>query len=118
MAATLPGVRRQPRPRDLDQNRHALHLYVLILDPQQFRVDRNDIMSALLAENIGAALHYRAVHTHPFYRETFGYHHDDFPFAAQVGDNILTLPLTPGMSSRDVEDVTAAVNKVLSAYCR
>jgi dTDP-4-amino-4,6-dideoxygalactose transaminase len=116
--ANLPGVRLQPRPRDLDQNRHALHLYVLIFDPEQFRVDRNDIMSALLAENIGAALHYRAVHTHPFYRETFGYQHDDFPFAAQVGDNILTLPLTPGMSTRDVEDVITAVNKVLSAYRR
>jgi dTDP-4-amino-4,6-dideoxygalactose transaminase len=114
--ANLPGVRLQPRPRDLDQNRHALHLYVLILDPQQFRVDRNDIMSALLAENIGAALHYRAVHTHPFYRETFGYRHDDFPVAAQVGDNILSLPLTPGMSTRDVEDVITAVHKVLRAY--
>ena len=116
--SNLPGVRLQPRPRDLDQNRHALHLYVLIFDPQQFRVDRNDIMSALLAENIGAALHYRAVHTHPFYRETFGYRHDDFPVAAQVGDNILSLPLTPGMSSHDVEDVITAVNKVLSAYRR
>ena len=116
--ASLPGVRLQPRPRDLDQNRHALHLYVLILDPQQFRVDRNDIMSALLAENIGAALHYRAVHTHPFYRETFGYQHDDFPIAAQIGDNILSLPLTPGMSSHDIDDVIMAVNKVLRTYQR
>ncbi len=116
--AALPGVCRQPRPRDLDQNRHALHLYVLILDPQQFSVDRNDIISALLAENIGAALHYRAVHTHPFYRETFGYRHDDFPLAAQVGDNILTLPLTPGMSPQDADDVITAVHKVLKAYRR
>jgi dTDP-4-amino-4,6-dideoxygalactose transaminase len=112
----LPGVRLQPRPRDLNQNRHALHLYVLILDPNQFKVDRNQILSALLAENIGAALHYRAVHTHPFYRDTFGYKYEDFPIAAEVGENILTLPLTPGMSSRDLDDVIAAVHKVLGAY--
>jgi dTDP-4-amino-4,6-dideoxygalactose transaminase len=112
----LPGVRLQPRPRDLDQNRHALHLYVLVLDPKQFKVDRNDILSALLAENIGAALHYRALHTHPFYHDTFGYKHEDFPIAAEVGDNILSLPLTPGMSEHDVSDVVNAVYKVLTAY--
>ena len=112
----LPGVRLQSRPRDLDQNRHALHLYVLVLDPKQYKVDRNDILSALLAENIGAALHYRALHTHPFYRDTFGYKHEDFPLAAEVGDNILSLPLTPGMNEQDVSDVVNAVYKVLGAY--
>ena len=112
----LPGVCLQPRPKDLDQNRHALHLYVLILDSAQFKVTRNEILSALLAENIGAALHYRAVHTHPFYRETFGYQPEDFPIAARVGDNILSLPLTPGMTPQDVEDVITGVNKVLNAY--
>ena len=112
----LPGVRLQPRPRDLDQNRHALHLYVLILDPRQYTVDRNQILSALLAENIGAALHYRAVHTHPFYRDTFGYKPEDYPIGNQVGENILTLPLTPGMNEQDVSDVVNGVYKVLSAY--
>jgi dTDP-4-amino-4,6-dideoxygalactose transaminase len=114
----LPGVRLQPRPCDLAQNRHALHLYVLILDPEQFKVDRNQILSALLAENIGAALHYRAVHTHPFYRDTFGYKHEDFRNAAEIGDSILSLPLTPGMILQDADDVIAAVNKVLNAYRR
>lgn len=115
--ANLPGVRRQPRPTD-GLNRHALHLYVLILDPDHFRVDRNHIIAALLAENIGAALHYRALHTHPYYREHFGYQHDDFPHAAAVGDNILSLPLTPGMNEADVQDVIEGVYKVLGTYRR
>jgi dTDP-4-amino-4,6-dideoxygalactose transaminase len=89
-----------------------------VLDPKQFKVDRNDILSALLAENIGAALHYRALHTHPFYRDTFGYKHEDFRNAAEIGDSILSLPLTPGMILQDADDVIAAVNKVLNAYRR
>lgn len=113
----LPGVRTQPRPID-GENRHSLHLYVLILDPAHFRVDRNQIVSALIAENIGAAIHYRALHTHPYYAETFGYRPADFPNAAAVGDNIFSLPLTPGMSECDVQDVITAVYKVLSAYKR
>jgi len=113
----IPGVRRQPRPND-DLNRHGLHLYVLILDPEQFRVDRDQIVAALLAENIGAAIHYRALHTHPYYRDRFGYKPEDFPHAANIGRNIFSLPLTPGMNDKDVNDVIEAIYKVLNAYRR
>jgi dTDP-4-amino-4,6-dideoxygalactose transaminase len=111
----IPGVRLQPRPKD-KKTRHALHLYVLIIDPDQFCVDRNQIVAALIAENVGAAIHYRALHTHPYYRDRFGYKPDDFPNAAKIGDNIFSLPLTPGMSQADTQDVIEAVNKVLGAY--
>src|SRR5439155_9679344 len=86
-------------------NRHALHLYVLVLRDGAFRVARDDIVDALLAENIGAAVHYRATHTHRWYRETYGYRPEDFPNAYRVGEHTLSLPLTPGMSEADVEDV-------------
>ena len=91
---------------------------MLILDPEQFCVDRNQIVAALLAENVGAAIHYRALHTHPYYRDRFGYKPDDFPIASTVGNNIFSLPLTPGMSEEDVQTVIDAVYKVLSAYRR
>jgi dTDP-4-amino-4,6-dideoxygalactose transaminase len=113
----MPGVRLQPRPQD-GENRHALHLYVLILDLKQFRVPRNQIIDALLAENIGAALHYRALHTHPYYAQTYGYVPADYPNAALIGESILSLPLTPGMTEVDVNDVIEAVNKVFSVYRR
>ncbi len=113
----LSGVRLQPRPAD-GLNRHGLHLYVLVLDPKQFRASRNQIIDALLAENIGAALHYRALHMHPYYRDTFGYRPEDFPSAASVGESILSLPLTPYMTEQDAADVIEAVHKVLAAYRR
>lgn len=113
----LPGVRLQPRPSD-GLNRHGLHLYVLVLDMDQFRVSRNQIIDSLLAENIGAALHYRALHMHPYYRDTFGYRPEDFPAAASVGESILSLPLTPCMVDEDTSDVISAVHKVLAAYRR
>jgi dTDP-4-amino-4,6-dideoxygalactose transaminase len=111
----IPGIRLQPRPTD-GRNRHGLHLYVLLLDLAQFRVARNQVIDALLAENIGAALHYRALHMHPYYRDTYGYQPADFPAAAAAGESILSLPLTPCMSEQDVSDVIEAVHKVLAAY--
>lgn len=110
-------IQLQPRQTD-PANRHSLHLYALILDPAGFTVSRNDIINALLAEGIGAALHYRALHTHPYYRDTFGYRRDDFPHAALIGENILSLPISPKMTENDIQDVITAVKKVLEAYRR
>jgi len=113
----MEGVSLQRRSTD-GEDRHALHLYVLLLAPDRFSVSRNEIIDALLAENIGAALHYRALHTHPFYRNKYGYQLQDFPNAYQAGQQILSLPLTPRMTRSDVHDVIQAVRKVLGAFHR
>jgi dTDP-4-amino-4,6-dideoxygalactose transaminase len=113
--ADLP-VRRQLRPAEGSLSRHSLHLYVLILEAGRWRVSRDEVIDALLAENIGAALHYRAVHTHPYYQEKYQYAPTDFPQAYQVGENILSLPLTPAMNDQDVQDVITAVRRVAAAY--
>ena len=97
-------------------DRHALHLYVLLLDLDQLAADRDEVLAALRAENIGATWHYKAVHLHPYYRQQFGYHEGTFPHAEHVSARILSLPLTPSMSEQDVEDVIQAVNKVLDHY--
>ncbi|HVF49632.1 MAG TPA: aminotransferase class I/II-fold pyridoxal phosphate-dependent enzyme [Pyrinomonadaceae bacterium] len=113
--AGLP-VRLQTRPRDTEQNRHSLHLYAVVLERGGWRVHRDEVIEALLAENIGAALHYRAVHTHPFYRDKYGYQPADYPHAFQTGESILSLPLTPGMTDADALDVIHAFQKVARAY--
>ena len=112
---SLPGLRAQPRPKD-GRDRHALHLYVIILEPGAYQKSRNEIVDALLAENIGAAIHYRAVHSHPYYREKYHFQPGDFPHAYQAGENIFTLPLSPSMNRKDLHDVAEATTKVLSAY--
>lgn len=109
-------VRLQPRPRDLERNRHSLHLYVLVLEANRWQVSRDEVIESLLKENIGAALHYRAIHTHPFYRTKYRYKPGDYPIANRVGEQILSLPLTPGMTEDDVNDVIVAVHKVATAY--
>lgn len=98
--------------------RNALHLYVLLLDLARLKVDRNRVISALLAENIGVSMHFWPLHMHPYYRDKYGYKPDDFPVACRVGESVLSLPLVPQMTEDDAQDVINAVNKVLAAYRR
>lgn len=116
--SSVPGVALQPRTLPGHEVRHALHLYLLLLDLARFSISRNEIVAALRAENIGAAIHYRALHLEPYFVERFGHRREDFPHAAAASDHVLTLPLSPGMSDEDADDVIRATTRVLGRYSR
>jgi dTDP-4-amino-4,6-dideoxygalactose transaminase len=116
--APLPGVSLQPRALPGADIRHALHLYLLLVDPARFSVARDELVAAIRAENVGAAIHYRPLHVEPYFRERLGHDPGDFPHALEAGRRVLTLPLTPGMDDADADDVLAAAVKVLSRYAR
>lgn len=97
---------------------HARHLYTILIDIDQLKVDRDFIQHALFKENIGTGIHYRALHLHPFYKKTFGYKRGDLPNAEFVSDRTISLPFSQKLSKKDVEDTINAVRKVLLAYKR
>jgi perosamine synthetase len=96
----------------------AYHLYVIQLDLNQLRVDREQVFNALQAEGIGVNVHYIPVHYHPHYQENLGIEEGLCPTAEAAYERILTLPVFPRMTEGDVSDVIEAVRKVISAYQR
>jgi dTDP-4-amino-4,6-dideoxygalactose transaminase len=93
--------------------RHARHLYTLLVDIDNAGVTRDEVLSSLHRQNIGTGVHYRALHLHPYYRDTFGYAPGDFPNAEWISDRTISLPLSPKLTDVDVEDVIAAVRRTL-----
>ncbi len=113
--ADLPGIKPllvQP------QVTHAYHLYVIQLQPEQLRADRNQVFKALRAEGIGVNVHYQPVPEHSFYRQRFDTTPASCPRAHEAGLKILSLPMFPRLTAAEVEDVIAAVTKVAQAYRR
>lgn len=98
--------------------RHALHLFTILVDVERLTCDRDTVLNALIKENIGVGVHYRALHEHPYYAERFDYKPADFPNAKFVSDRTISLPISAKLSDQDVEDVITAVHKVLSYYGR
>ena len=97
---------------------HAYHLYPILVRTEVLSADRDTIMNAIQAENIGIGIHFRAVHLHPFYVETFGFRRGMFPIAEAYSDRTISLPLYPKMTDQDADDVVGAVKKVLRRYRR
>ncbi len=103
-----------PAPAD-PRDRHARHLYTVLLDVDRAEMSRNQFIIRLKAENIGTGIHFTALHLHSFYAKTFGFTRGQFPVAEFIGDRTVSLPLSAKLTEEDVEDVIAAVFLVLGA---
>ena len=91
------------------------HIYVIKIRPELLTGTRKEIFEALQAENIGVNVHYLPVYLHPYYK-ALGYEKGICPNAEDLYENMITLPLFPSMTEKDVEDVIDAVNKVVDHY--
>lgn len=102
-----------PAPAD-PRDRHARHLYTVLLDTERAGMSRNEFIVRLKAENIGTGIHFTALHLHSYYAKTFGFTRGQFPAAEFIGERTVSLPLSAKLSDEDVEDVIAAVLRVLA----
>lgn len=102
--------------RLLGNRSHAYHLYVVQLNSEALRTGRATIFNALRAEGIGVNVHYMPVHLHPYYQRRFGYRRGEYPVAEEAYTRMLSLPMSHGMSTHDVEDVVRAVHKIVTHY--
>ena len=88
---------------------HNFHLYVILLELDGLRIDRASFIDRLTARQIGASVHYVPVHMHPAYATQFGYRPEDLPLTRDLYERMISLPLYPRMTERDVQDVIDAV---------
>jgi dTDP-4-amino-4,6-dideoxygalactose transaminase len=101
----LEGVRGLELPKSPSYpHRHAWHLFTILVER------RDEFMAKLKEQNIGTGLHFEAVHRTTLYKESAA----KLPETEHVCDRIVSLPLFPDMTDQDVEDVVAAVRRVLA----
>ncbi|MCK5942997.1 MAG: DegT/DnrJ/EryC1/StrS family aminotransferase [Planctomycetes bacterium] len=98
-----------------DDERHALHLFTVLIDERQAGVSRDAVLVSLHQQNIGTGVHYRSIPDMSVYRQRFGWRPEDWPNAKSIGDRTLSLPLSAKLDDRDVDDVITALRHALRA---
>jgi dTDP-4-amino-4,6-dideoxygalactose transaminase len=104
----LDGLPLQLPPAVEPDTRHARHLYQVLLEPGA-RLTRDQLLDALNERKIGAGVHYRGVHLHPYYRDRYGLAPEEFPVSTAISERTVSLPLAPNVSEADQDDVVAAL---------
>lgn len=91
---------------------HAYHLYVVRLDDA---TQRDRVLRELRSAGIGANVHYRPVHLHPYYRERLRTGEGLCPIAEDAWRRLISLPMFPAMTLDDVDRVVEALRRALGA---
>jgi dTDP-4-amino-4,6-dideoxygalactose transaminase len=92
---------------------HTRHLYVVkVLEGAGLTRDR--FIVELKARNVGTGIHFRAVHTQPYYASKYPRWVGALAVAEWVSDRLCSIPLFPLMSEDDVRYVVAAIKDVLA----
>ncbi len=95
---TLPGVQ------------SSYHLFVIKWNRDQTGIARDDAIEMLRQCGIRANIHYRPVYQHSFYRQTLTGQNISCPVADDVYEQIISLPMFPGMTGDQVRQVVGALD--------
>ena len=106
--AELDGI--EPLMRD-ERDTHALHLYIVRIDPERAGGTRDEYAALLAGENIATSIHFLPVHQLTAYRELLDAP-PELPVAERAGAEVLSLPLSPAHSDDDIADAVAALRRV------
>jgi dTDP-4-amino-4,6-dideoxygalactose transaminase len=106
-AEMLDGDDRIVLPTVLPGNTHVWHRYVVRVG------NRDGVLAEMLAGGIEAAVHYRVPLHLLAPSEILGYRPGDFPHTEAAADEMLSLPIHPGIRYQQVERVADALRRAL-----
>ncbi|ELP54217.1 transaminase [Microcystis aeruginosa TAIHU98] len=98
--------------RDETETGHVYHLYVIRI-LAHCPVDRQQLQEQLTAVGIQTGIHYPIpCHLQPAYRY-LGYQQGDFPKAEILCEEIVSLPMYPGISEEQIEIVVEQITAII-----
>jgi len=97
---------------------HSWHLFPIRLRLDRLAIDRNGFLDELKDAGVGCSVHWRPLHLHPYYEQTFGWRPEDLPVATAVWERLISLPIFPGMTEAEVAHVIEVVKRLCERHSR
>jgi dTDP-4-amino-4,6-dideoxygalactose transaminase len=108
--ANLPIIRpAHAKPGDVS----SYHLYIVQL-MDDIQISRDDFIQAMTDSGIGCSVHYIPLHLHPYWRETYHLHPEDFPNSLAVYQRAVSLPIYTKMTNDDQTRVIQAFQAIVN----
>lgn len=109
------GLRELILPQELPDRNHVYHLYAIRLRVRRLSINRAGFIQLLHEARIGAGVHFIPLHRHPAYAQFGDVNPMNFPVAESIYEGLVSLPLYPGMTDDDVNDVIAATTHIIES---
>lgn len=99
----LKGVAGVNIPYSPENDIRSWFVYVIRLDNEYTRDDRDRIMRGLVSKGIGCNNYFVPIHLQPFYQKMFGYKLGDFPITEHVAERTIALPFYNNLREEEID---------------
>jgi len=97
----VPGIEIPVEAKDC---KHVYQMYTIKVDPKK----RDAMVKKLKESEIEASVHFDPpVHLQPFYMKNYGCKKGDLPVTKKLSESIITLPMYPGMSNKELDCIVS-----------
>lgn len=93
-------------------------VYVIRLEDDFTREDRDMVLAALREDGIGCNNYFAPIHLQTFYQEQFGYRRGDFPVTEHVADRTIALPFFNRLTEDQVATVAGSLARAIGRTSR
>ncbi len=100
-------------PTVMEDTLMSWFVFVVRLNDLFTPADRDEIISALRSEGIGANNYFPPIHLQPYMVEKFGYREGDFPVCEYVASRTVALPFFSRMTARQINRVCDVLERLL-----
>jgi dTDP-4-amino-4,6-dideoxygalactose transaminase len=95
---------------------HSWHLFPTRLNLDKLRIDRNTFVDQLREQGVAFSVHWRPLHLHPYYLNTYQWPAECFPVATREWVRLVSLPLFPAMREDETEHVIRVVKDLCAKH--
>ena len=88
----------------------SYHLYPI----RVISYDRSRFITQMAQKGIATSVHFIPLHLMPFYQREYGYKRGDFPIAERVFEDIVSLPIYPQLTEKQLDYIIKNVKEILS----
>lgn len=113
--AALAEVEEVDLPLDRHDRIHAWHLFPIRLRLDRLSIDRNEFIKEMQSAGVSCSVHWRPLHLHRYYRQTFRLEPEHFPVASAEWCRLVSLPIFPGMRDFERSHVVETVKRICQA---
>ncbi|MFN4245596.1 MAG: DegT/DnrJ/EryC1/StrS family aminotransferase [Brevinematia bacterium] len=105
-------------PKIRENSKHSYHLFVIRLKLETWRIDRNKFIFLLSENGIGTSVHFTPVYRFSKYKDLLNLNISDFPTSERVFNEIVSLPIYPDLSIKQVEYICDTIKKIWKEFRR
>lgn len=96
----------------------SYHLYPILLKIENLTITRSQFIEELKKMGVGCSVHFIPLYLHPYYRDTFNLSPKCYPISQALYQQLITLPIWPGMSEIQLQRVVEGVNALTHRFKR